>query len=362
MNVWNLLGHRVGDNAQVLALSSALNWRSETKTLVWKKPLPAWTPLYGRRVGLNHLMQESRNDLTAPGPDVVISVGWRSVPVARWIKDNSGAKLIHIGRPRAPLKYFDLVLTTPQYRLPKSQNVLMLSGPIVSRPTEQPAKDLDSWSEALFPPKRPWIAVLIGGNAPPIHLTRASVCDFAIKCNELAESLSGSLLITSGPRTPDWALDLFMMNVTVPHFRRGWDETGQNPYAAFLALADAFIVTNDSISMTQEAASTQKPLFFYNFPKQNSWLQLAQKALDPLTNENNRWLSPAINRLVEAGLVVLPRFPEDYHAGLISSNRAVPLGTRTTLEQSPVRRDETEKVVQAVHALFRQRGAEHPQL
>jgi mitochondrial fission protein ELM1 len=39
-----------------------------------------------------------------------------------------------------------------------------------------------------------------------------------------------------------------------------WDGCGENPYFAYLALADAFMVTADSVSMISEAAATGKPV------------------------------------------------------------------------------------------------------
>ncbi|HET8727389.1 MAG TPA: ELM1/GtrOC1 family putative glycosyltransferase, partial [Alphaproteobacteria bacterium] len=40
-----------------------------------------------------------------------------------------------------------------------------------------------------------------------------------------------------------------------------WDGTGENPYFAYLGLADAIIVTADSVNMVCEAASTGKPVY-----------------------------------------------------------------------------------------------------
>jgi mitochondrial fission protein ELM1 len=40
-----------------------------------------------------------------------------------------------------------------------------------------------------------------------------------------------------------------------------WDGEGDNPYFAFLAAADFVLVTEDSINMAAEAASTGKPVF-----------------------------------------------------------------------------------------------------
>jgi hypothetical protein len=40
-----------------------------------------------------------------------------------------------------------------------------------------------------------------------------------------------------------------------------WDGTGENPYFGYLGLADAVVVTCDSVSMTSEACSTGKPTY-----------------------------------------------------------------------------------------------------
>ena len=42
-----------------------------------------------------------------------------------------------------------------------------------------------------------------------------------------------------------------------------WDEVSDNPYGDFLAHADAFVVTADSVNMAGEAASTGKPVFIF---------------------------------------------------------------------------------------------------
>ena len=45
-----------------------------------------------------------------------------------------------------------------------------------------------------------------------------------------------------------------------------WDGTGENPYFAFLAVADALLVTADSVSMVSEAAATGKPVHIIELP------------------------------------------------------------------------------------------------
>ena len=45
-----------------------------------------------------------------------------------------------------------------------------------------------------------------------------------------------------------------------------WDGSGENPYFAYLAVADALIVTADSVSMVSEAAATGKPVHIVDLP------------------------------------------------------------------------------------------------
>ncbi|MFY9311100.1 MAG: ELM1/GtrOC1 family putative glycosyltransferase, partial [Bacteroidia bacterium] len=40
-----------------------------------------------------------------------------------------------------------------------------------------------------------------------------------------------------------------------------WDGTGENPYFAFLAAADAILVTADSTNLATDAAASGKPVF-----------------------------------------------------------------------------------------------------
>ena len=45
-----------------------------------------------------------------------------------------------------------------------------------------------------------------------------------------------------------------------------WDGQGDNPYFGMLALADAVVVTCDSVSMISEACYTGSPVHVYDFP------------------------------------------------------------------------------------------------
>ena len=79
----------------------------------------------------------SAAQLLAPWPDIVLDCGKRSVPVARWIKKQSGGRtrLVHLGRPWGAFDWFDLIVTTPQYRVPPRANVQVNAVPM-NRPSQ----------------------------------------------------------------------------------------------------------------------------------------------------------------------------------------------------------------------------------
>jgi len=122
--VWVLLGQHGGDNAQLTSLAASLGWPFATKRLRFN--LLSGTPgllLGPTRIGL---ARHRSDPLVPPWPDLVLFAGFRAVSIARWIRRRAGGRtrLVAIGRPRAPLGLFDLVVTTAQYGLPARPNVL----------------------------------------------------------------------------------------------------------------------------------------------------------------------------------------------------------------------------------------------
>ncbi len=75
------------------------------------------------------------------------------------------------------------------------------------------------------------------------------------------------LLITPSRRTGDENMAILKAALAgCPAFI--WDGAGDNPYFGMLALADALIVTCDSVNMISEACSTGKPVHVLSLPAQ----------------------------------------------------------------------------------------------
>ncbi len=269
--IWRLHGKHAGDNAQIDAFAAAVGWPSRLHRLRFS-PLSRWP---GWLKGASRLgLVGSEPSLEPPWPDLVIASGRRSANVARWIVKQSGGRTrsVLLGRPRAPLSAFDLVVTTPQYGLPVRGNVLHLPAPPAAGTAN--ATDLACWRARWAALPRPWIGLLVGGDRAPYRLDADAAGQLAAAARALAAQRGGSVLATTGPRTTPAAAEALFAALGEPAFRHRY-APGQadNPYRALLALADQFIVTGDSASMLAEAADTGKPLTVFGSPRRRSAAQ-----------------------------------------------------------------------------------------
>lgn len=286
ITVWCLLGKKAGDNTQVRALAEELGWGYEEKHVVarpWELLVHA-----GSGVTLAGIDRSRSSALAPPWPDIVLSAGRRNEPVARWVKRQSGGntRLVHIGRPWAPLSAWDLAITTPQYFLPRQPGVFHNTLPL----HRNSLTELRAAGEQLRPQlaslPRPWVAVLMGGDSGRFVMTPEKGRGLGLLSDELARAAGGSVLFTDSPRTPRAAGDAMQAQLQPPHFSWRWGSGGDNPYRGLLALADAFIVTGESMSMLGEAAATGKPLYIFDVEDGDTrwWLQAHNFRYKPLSH------------------------------------------------------------------------------
>lgn len=306
--IWCLLGRKAGDNTQVRALAHELGQGFQEK-LIFARPWELLTHL-AMKITLAGINTAKSSDLKAPWPDLVISAGRRNEPVARWIAQQSGGRtrLVHIGRPWAPLASWDLVITTPQYFLPQLPNILHNSLPLHRVSPEQ----LQEAGEQLLPLiahlPRPRIGVLMGGDSGRFVMTEQKGKQLGAWANQLAIRSGGSLMVTDSARTPTAAGDAMQAQLQGPHLCHRWGVDDGNPYQGMLALADAFLVTGESMSMLGEAAQTGQPLYIFDMGDDagSRWWTLPQSyRYKPLSHRLAMRLAPQrmrrdIGRIQEA--------------------------------------------------------------
>lgn len=255
--VWVLLGEGAGGNAQMIALAEALGWPFQAKQMRYNVlnhlPNPA--------LGASRITLATRRSdpLEPPWPDLVIAASRRSAPIARWIKARSAGRtrLVHLLHAQAPLHHFDLLVTLPQFRLPSAPNVMHNTLPLNHFDPARLDAAAARWESRFEAWPRPWIAVLVGGNSSTYRLDANTAQRLGEFASTRAQEMAGSLLVTTSKRTPEDAAQALEAAITAPGFCYRWQpDDADNPYPAFLALADRFIVTADSASLPAEACAT----------------------------------------------------------------------------------------------------------
>ena len=359
--IWLLLGARAGDRAQVEALGAAvareLGWSCETKRIVANGLFRIPNLLLDST--LLSVDRDASSSLTAPWPDLVIAAGRRTVPAARWIRRQSGGRtrLVHVGRPWAPLGWFDLVATTAQYGLPERPNVLRNTLPLSPLDPTRLAEAAARWEPRFAALPRPWIGILVGGEARPYRLDPGAAARLAAAANRIAGGAGGSLLVATSPRTPAAAAATLEGALAAPHLFHRWQAGADNPYPAILALADRFLVSGDSASMLAEAcaagAARGAPVRIFELPERPDWRLRLATALRRLAGQGGK-LSAAYRLLVALGLLTSTRDMKAFHAALIARGLALPLDgaeTRPRADAARLAADELAGTVARVCAL-----------
>ncbi len=327
--IWVLEGLKAGDNAQAHELAARVGGRMETRKLRYNSKLRK-APKNDRlrkvpdsilQGSLDTLNRSASDPLAAPWPDLVIGVGRISVPIARWIKKQSGGRtrLVQLGNPRTRLDLFDLVITTPQYGLPAAPNVIELALPFTPRTQ---AADVERWRAEMAVLPEPKVAVLVGGPMKRLSMGREQITQIAQAADALARELEGTLVVIGAPRTPAGLVESMAEMLNVPCRIFPWKGGGEpNPYRAALRIAARFIVTSDSVSMLAEALDTGKPVDVFRLPYRKPYRL-------PLQRWPFRWLVRAgllatkrnvdvfIDRLVAAGHLGVVGGPERWHKPL----------------------------------------------
>lgn len=346
---WLLLGRKPGDNGQVLALAEALGWSFNVKHLVYRR----WELVTNRLLGptLLGVDREHSSPLHPPWPELVISAGRRSEPVARWIQAQAGGrrqvKLVHVGRPWAATELFDLIISTPQYALPVRANILHNEAPMHRMNSTKLGLAAEDWRHRLEPWERPWIAVMLGGHVGPHTFTRLAARHLAAQASAMAASLGGSLLISTSARTPQEALDAFAQALDAPHVLYRWQANDpENPYLGFLALADRIIVTSDSMSMLVEAVATGKPVFIFDLAS-SRWRSDGALSWLPTRRE----LIFHLGRLI--GPAQLARDVGAIHRAQVAAGRAVWLGQSWKPAERTMPLEDTSRAAARVRELFK---------
>ena len=263
--IWVLDDPRAGTAAQAIGIAERLGhpFRRIPLAWNWKSHMAALVP-HGSLMGVSADSNfEARDDAV---PDLVISAGRRSAPVALWLKARYGCKLVHCMSPGLSgffhREAFDLLVIPAHDRPASAPNVMpVLGAPHRVSPLALTQAEL-AWHERLAHLPHPRIALLLGGPVRAVGMPPDLAHGLGRSIAQLAINMGGTVMATTSRRTGSEASDALAAGLgPCMHVLYRWGEPDENPYMGFLASADVIVVTADSVSMISEACATEAPVY-----------------------------------------------------------------------------------------------------
>jgi len=366
--VWILADPKPGHTTQSIGLADTLGWPYEIRD----GGFPLWSKVTDRLLGPLTVdpSGQRRQVFHAPWPDLVISTGWSTGPIARWIaKQGDGrTSVIAMGRKGGDVATnFDLVATCSYVRYPPHERRIALSAPLCqvtpSRLQEAAAKFPD-----LFQGKpSPRIVVLAGGDCAQYEFDDATARRLGDDLAALARKHDGSVVVVTSRRTPPGAVSLLEASLRgddkpVGEVHRWSANRSENPYLGYLAGADVLVVTGESESMLAEACATGKPVYIYPLRKKPPGP--VQRLIDTVTTKafsrprkSKGTFRPQqgreyfCSRLIERGVIHPTRDLEEFHRGLVAGGYAKIFDGTLDLSMHPAL-NEADVVAARVRALL----------
>jgi mitochondrial fission protein ELM1 len=253
---WILSEPYAGLQAQALGLAEAAGLTPRLLELEPRAPwrwLPAafWPrPLSG--VGM-----------IAPPGGLLFTAGGTAAAVGAACR-RRGAVVVQVQNPRMDPRRFDLVVANAHDGL-QGPNVIVTRTALHRVTPQRLAAARTEWQARLAHLPRPLVAVLIGGSNGRFRLGAAEGEALARRLAMMGNRDRCGLAITPSRRTAPEVRET-LARILSPLGAWVWDMQGDNPYYGLLALADAIVVTVDSISMVSEAVATHAPVLVADLP------------------------------------------------------------------------------------------------
>lgn len=255
LRAWIVTDGKAGDENQCLGLAECLGLDAELRRVPASGPFgwfAPWGPIDPREGP-----RRPGGALYGPLPDLVIASGRRAVPYLRACRRLGVGFTAFLKDPRTGAGTADFIWV-PEHDSLRGPNVFRT----ITSPHRVSASRLDL-ARAAPDPRLAWLAgrcvtVLLGGDSRHLRFSEDMIARLLAALRRLAAT-GCSLMVTASRRTPERLREpaRILAAETGGFF---WDGTGENPYLAMLALAEAVVVTSDSVNMVSEAVATGAPV------------------------------------------------------------------------------------------------------
>lgn len=302
---WVVTEGMAGTENQCLGVAAALGVEPVVKKIKLAPPWNLFSPYLGFEIAGSFIPP-----LLPPWPDLLLASGRKGIAAARYIKKKSGKRTftVFIQDPRIDPAQFDLV-AVPAHDPTRGENVIVTDA-APNRITPETLDAARRQFQKFATLHRPRIAVLIGGDSKAHRLTRPVLEKLVTQL----QGLNAGLMVTVSRRTGK-AHEDFLRGALAGPYCHFWDGSGANPYLGMLGWADAILVTNDSVSMLSDAASTGKPVYAIALQGGGQRLDLLQKnlidkgILRVFEGKIERWDYPPLQDSARIGAEIRRRMP-----------------------------------------------------
>ena len=206
----------------------------------------------------------------------LITTGKKLSGVSAALKKLYGDKIIniHLQKPNFYSEYFDILVTPEHDDFYRKKNVIKIVGSLSPFNEMEIKKNYPLIEKKFKYFKSPNVLVLLGGKSKRYTPTNTDYSRLLIDIKNAAKQIAANVIICQSRRTPNNIL--YLAEQIFADFKNHFyisknDEP--NVYPSIIKLCNYVIVTNDSVNMISEIASTNKNLFLGYLNKEKSKLK-----------------------------------------------------------------------------------------
>ncbi len=268
---WILSEGLSGLQAQALGLAEAAGLTPELRVLA---PPPPWK-WFAAKLWPKPLAAVA-DAVRAPVPPLLIGCGGMAAAVGAALRAGNRS-VVQVQHPRMNPGRFDLIIVNRHDGL-TGPNVVVTRTALHRVTPERLAVEADRWRAHFAHLPRPLVAILVGGSNGRFRLDAAVGAQLAGDLAAMMRRDGTGVMVTPSRRT-DPAVTRVLTETLAPLGGFVWDGSGENPYFGMLALADAIVVTMDSVSMVSEAVATEAPVLLAGLPGRSRRIEAFHRAL-----------------------------------------------------------------------------------
>jgi len=249
MRVWTVSEEKAGTLTQCLGVAQKLDANPTAR-------------IFRKQTRVERIFSAFRQSVAEKAPDILISCGSISERYVAEIKKAYGGRpfAVHLQPPRRDLDLFDMVFVSRHDWTKTMENnpkYFKMSGVPHRISPALLARRRESARARFAPGGEPVVTLLIGGSTWAYAFDRQTIDGIIATATDLVER--GYVVLASTSRRSEPEILARLTEINDPRMII-WDRTGDNPYIDYLAAADTFVITADTVTMVCEASMSGKPI------------------------------------------------------------------------------------------------------